>query len=182
MLACVDVDYRVSDAVAACVVFADPRDAAPLSEHIARVPISAPYQPGQLYLRELPPILAVLAQVSVATITPGKPLGTASGQLPRLAPLVSPIIVDGHVWLAPQQKGLGAHLHDALHLPVIGVAKHAYRGAPAIPILRGQSQTPLYVTAVDYDPQQAADLIRNMHGPHRLPTLLKRVDRLSRTG
>jgi deoxyribonuclease V len=158
MLACVDVDYRVSDAVAACVVFTDPGDALPLSEHVARVPISAPYQPGQLYLRELPPILAVLAQLTVSTI-----------------------IVDGHVWLGPQQKGLGAHLHDAIHLPVIGVAKHAYRGAPAIPILRGQSRTPLFVTAVDYDPQRAAELIQNMHGPHRLPTLLKRVDRLSRT-
>jgi deoxyribonuclease V len=158
MLACVDVDYRVNDAVAACLVFADPGDAAPLSEHVARLPISAPYQPGQLYLRELPPILAVLSQVKVSLI-----------------------IVDGHVWLGPQHKGLGAHLHDAVHLPVIGVAKHAYRGAPAIPIRRGQSQTPLYVTAIDFDPQTAARLITRMHGPHRLPTLLKRVDRLSRT-
>ncbi len=158
MLACVDVDYRAHDAVAACLVFGDAGDATPLSEHVARVPISAPYQPGQLYLRELPPLLAVLQQVQVSTI-----------------------IVDGHVWLGPQQKGLGAHLHDALHLPVIGVAKHAYRGAPAIPILRGQSQTPLYVTAIDFDPQRAADLIQRMHGPHRLPTLLKRVDRLCRT-
>ena len=157
MLACVDVDYRVNDAVAACLVFADVADPTAVSEHVARLPITAPYVPGELYRRELPPLLAVLAQVKVATI-----------------------IVDGHVWLGPQQPGLGAHLHAAVNLPIIGVAKHVYRGAPAIPVLRGKSQVPLWVTAVGLDEKDAANLISRMHGPHRLPTLLKRVDRLAR--
>ena len=41
---------------------------------------------------------------------------------------------------------------------------------------------PLYVSAVGVDLVNAADNIRRMHGPHRLPTLLKQVDGLCRAG
>jgi deoxyribonuclease V len=65
---------------------------------------------------------------------------------------------------------------------VIGVAKSLFPGAPATPLLRGDSQRPLYVSATGVDLASAADNIRRMHGPHRLPTLLKQVDGLCRAG
>jgi deoxyribonuclease V len=159
MFAALDVDYRQDHAAAAAVIFAAVTDAQSLEETVLRVPLTAGYQSGELYKRELPALLKVLSQV-------------------RSAP--STIIVDGQVWLAPGRPGLGAHLHQAVSLPVIGVAKRPFLGAPALEVLRGQSRTPLYVTAVGLSVDHAADLIRRMHGPFRLPTLLKRVDRLCR--
>jgi deoxyribonuclease V len=161
VLACVDVDYRAGDAVAACLVFADVSDAAPLVREVARIPIAAEYQPGELYRRELPALLAVLARVT--------------------APL-STVFVDGHVWLGTGRPGLGAHLHDALdgRVAVIGVAKRPFLGAPSIAVVRGKSRVPLHVTAQGIAPEDAARLVADMHGPHRLPTMLKAVDSLAR--
>ncbi|PKN30756.1 MAG: endonuclease V, partial [Deltaproteobacteria bacterium HGW-Deltaproteobacteria-21] len=48
-------------------------------------------------------------------------------------------------------------------------------------VFRGRSKSPLYVTAAGMDPSEAAGHIRSMHGGHRIPTLLKQVDRLSRS-
>ena len=79
-----------------------------------------------------------------------------------------------------------------LHVPVIGVAKNRFRSYvsgsaddPAfesIELLRGDSNRPLFVTAIGMAPRDAAALVRSMHGANRLPTLLKRVDRLCRQG
>jgi deoxyribonuclease V len=157
VFAALDVDYRADHAAAACVVFADVIDAAPVEEKVTRVPAATDYLSGSLYLRELPALLAVLRQITT-------PLDI--------------LIVDGHVWLGPDRPGLGARLHQATSLPVIGVAKRAFTGAPAVEVLRGKSRTPLYVTAVGVD--GAPSLIARMHGPHRLPTMLKRADRLAR--
>jgi deoxyribonuclease V len=63
---------------------------------------------------------------------------------------------------------------------VVGVAKRPFRGAPALEVLRGASARPLYVTAIGIDAAHAADGVRRMHGAHRIPTLLTRVDRLCR--
>lgn len=163
-LACVDVDYRVRGAVAACVLFRDWTDAVAAREVVATAPAAevAAYVPGQLYLRELPLLERVLAQVT-------DPLDV--------------IIVDGNVWLdANGTPGLGAHLWDARGRggAVIGVAKNPYVGAPSIAVLRGTSTNPLHVTAAGIDPSDAAAHIRAMDGPFRLPTLLTRVDRLCR--
>jgi deoxyribonuclease V len=161
VFAALDVDYRADHAFAACVVFADVIDAAPVEEKVTRAPLTSDYRStyisGSLYLRELPALLAVLRQI----VTP-----------------LSILIVDGHVWLGPGRPGLGARLHEATSLPVIGVAKRPFAGAPSVEVLRGRSLTPLYVT--DAGVPGAASLIARMHGPHRLPTLLKRVDRLAR--
>lgn len=165
MLACLDVDYRPDHAIAAAVVFRDWPDATPAAEHTATIRDVAPYVPGQFYRRELPCLLAVLRQIP--------------------HPLRG-IVIDGYVHLdAAHRPGLGAHLHDALGGPaaspfIIGVAKTPFATAPAEQALRGQSAAPLYVTAVGIDPRVAADHVRAMHGPHRVPTLLKRVDRLCR--
>jgi deoxyribonuclease V len=91
--------------------------------------------------------------------------------------------VDGYVGL-DGKPGLGRHLFDHLsqQVPVIGVAKTRCRGAPAIEVCRGSSQSPLYVSAVGTDVDGAAARVRRMHGPYRIPTLLKRVDRIARAG
>lgn len=157
-----DVDYRDPSAVAAGVLFSDWRDAAPADELTVHVPEVAPYEPGSFYKRELPCLQALLSAVTV--------------------PLTG-VIVDGHVWLSDDgRKGLGAHLYDSMQerLPVIGVAKTAFVEAPAVEVLRGGSARPLYVTAAGFDVAEAAALVRGMDGEHRLPTLLKRVDRLAR--
>jgi deoxyribonuclease V len=64
---------------------------------------------------------------------------------------------------------------------VIGVAKTAYAGSTfATPVLRGTSAKPLYVTARGIARDEAARLVRSLHGEHRIPTLLERVDHLAR--
>jgi deoxyribonuclease V len=92
------------------------------------------------------------------------------------------VVIDGYVWLGEEKAGLGAHLYEALgrSVPVIGVAKTAFHSSLAVPVLRGQSQRPLFVTAVGVDASAAAECVRRMHGPSRIPTLLNRVDRLCR--
>ena len=167
--AAIDVDYGESTqgATAACVLFAEWRDRAATIEHRIQISRVADYQPGQFYKRELPCILEVLEQVKVAK---------------QATPEI--VLVDGHVWLErPGDPGLGAHLHAALaeKIPVIGVAKSAFKGSThARQVLRGQSQKPLFVTAIGIDLDVAASHVASMAGQHRLPTLLKRVDALAR--
>jgi deoxyribonuclease V len=163
MLACVDVDYRESHAIAACVLFRRWSDDHAASSRVERFEPVAAYEPGAFYRRELPCLLAVLGGVT-------EPLET--------------IVVDGYVWLGREgQPGLGAHLYEALRraVPVIGVAKTAYAGdGAARAVLRGASARPLFVTAVGVDLDEAAGHVGAMHGSHRIPTLLKEVDRLCR--
>lgn len=165
MIAAVDVCYHPSGgATAAVVVFREwstSEAETELREHIPRV---EPYEPGSLYKRELPCLLAVLDEVRHG---------------------LEAVLVDGHVWLAPDDRpGLGAHLHRALNseIAVVGVAKSAFRGSTnARRVFRGRSRRPLYITAVGMDRGLAAQLVASMHGPYQIPTLLKRVDRLSRS-
>jgi len=163
MLAAVDAHYEGETAAVACVTFLEWRDPAPASEHSTLVHSVEDYVPGAFWRRELPCILAVL----------------------RLLP--SPpevVLVDGYVWLDGNgRRGLGAHLFDALggSTAVVGVAKHAFRGAvDAALVHRGRSERPLYVTAEGMPLQAAEAAVRAMHGTHRIPTLLKRVDWLCR--
>lgn len=128
-------------------------------------PDVAPYVPGAFYQRELPCLLHLIQAL------PFQP---------------SIIVVDGYVTLgASAQPGLGWHLWQALSaaIPVIGVAKTRFTDTPAEQaLLRGNSERPLFVTAAGLPQAAALTLIRSMHGPHRLPTLLKRVDHLARHG
>jgi deoxyribonuclease V len=163
VLACADVHYRQEGAVAACVLFSQWRDAAAAGELRASVNEVEPYEPGEFFRRELPCILRVLED--------------AKGPLET-------IVIDGYVWLdGAKRPGLGARLYEALggQTPVIGVAKTLFRGAGAfVTVMRGESKRPLYVTSAGIDVNQAAALVRSMHGEHRIPTLLKAVDRLCR--
>ena len=162
MIAAVDVDYRDPRAVAALVLFTDWTDPAPARELTVTVSAVKPYQPGMFFERELPCVEAALR---------------ASGVTPAA------LVVDGYAWLAPGRPGLGAHVHQALGgaVPVVGVAKTPFASAVgAVPVLRGQSQRPLWVSAAGMDVNAAAAAVRSMHGPYRVPTLLQRVDRLCR--
>jgi len=160
MIVCLDVDYRAASVVTACVGFVEWTDATAAREHVVRsASPAAAYEPGRFFERELPYLRAALASF---------------GETTELA------IVDGYVWLADGVPGLGAHLHDAIGVPVVGVAKTAYAGSSAIAITRGESASPLFVTAVGIDAKTAADQVVAMHGQFRIPTLLKRADSLAR--
>jgi deoxyribonuclease V len=164
MIACVDVDYRPEEALAAAVLFDAWTDTAGWAERTEPIRPVAPYQPGQFFRRELPCLLAVLGKA------PSPP---------------DVVVIDGYVWLADESRpGLGAHLFEALGrtVPVIGVAKTAFQGATAArPVWRGVSRRPLYVSAAGMDVEGAARCIQAMHGAYRIPTLLRRVDQLCRT-
>lgn len=161
LVVCVDVDYRAKGAVAAGVWFRGWEASEAETEAVAAFFEVAPYQPGEFYRRELPCLLGVLARGPAADV----------------------VVVDGYVGLGPGRPGLGAHLHSALggRTVVVGVAKTRFEGAmDAVPIYRGDSRAPLYVTAAGADAVEAAGWVASMQGPHRIPALLKRVDQLAR--
>jgi deoxyribonuclease V len=158
-----DVHYLPSGgARAAAVMAADTAFSRLAGDRIAVVPDVAPCQPGQFCLRELPPLHAVL------------------DGLPGLSLLVT----GGYADLDPDGlPGLGARAREQFGVPVIGVAKTPFRTAThAIPVLRGTSARPLYVTAAGIPRADAADLVRHMAGRHRLPGALRRADTLARHG
>ena len=163
MCAAVDVHYpSTGGARAAAVLAADAAFAHVLTERIEMVPRVAPYRPGEFYLRELPPLRAVLEDLSELGL----------------------LVVDGYADLDPGGRpGLGARAHAEFGIPVIGVAKSRFRTAThALAVVRGSSERPLFVTAAGMPAADAADLIRHMAGRYRLPDALRRADTLARTG
>jgi hypothetical protein len=85
-------------------------------------------------------------------------------------------VVDGYADLDPAGRpGLGAHAHAEFGIPVIGVAKSRFRTAThAVPVVRGSSARPLFVTASGIPTAEAADLVRRMGDRYRLPDALRR--------
>ena len=165
-LLALDVHY-VDDLNMACAAglwFADWPSASPAGQEIRFVEGLQPYEPGSFYKRELPCLLPLVRSL-----------------LEQLQPRA--LIVDAHVDLGPGRPGLGRHLYDAIEqqTEIVGVAKRPFHGGVGIEVLRGQSGQALWVTST-HDPVVAARGITAMAGPHRLPTLLKAVDRLARDG
>jgi deoxyribonuclease V len=157
--AAVDVHYlSTGGARAAAVLAADAAFAQVLAERTAVVPRVAPYRPGEFYRRELPPLRAVLEDLSGLGL----------------------LVVDGYADLDPAGRpGLGAHAHAEFGIPVIGVAKSRFRTAThAVPVVRGSSARPLFVTSAGMPAANAADLVRHMTGRYRLPDALRRADTL----
>jgi deoxyribonuclease V len=126
--AAADVHYlSTGGARAAAVLAADAAFAHVLAERTAVLPQALPYRPGQFYLRELPPLHAVLDDLSG----------------------LGPLVADGYADLDPGGRpGLGAHAHAEFGVPVIGLAKSRFRTAThAVPVVRGSSVRPLFATA-----------------------------------
>lgn len=95
------------------------------------------------------------------------------------------IIVDGYVTLDNNGKlGLGGYLYDALDqkYPIIGIAKNEFTtpDSQRRNVYRGESKTPLFLTAKGVDVDEVQPKVEQMHGPFRIPTLLKKLDQLSR--
>lgn len=161
MILAVDVAYKKEAAIVGGVFFSEWTDEKPLKEMLISCSIPSNYMPGEFYRRELPCIAALLEQVHED---------------------LDCIVIDGFVYLGREKEpGLGKHLHDMLDqkIAVIGVAKTPFKDTPeSCEVLRGKSGNPLYVTAEGIKDDRAKLLIKNMHGPDRIPTLLKYVDRL----
>ncbi len=165
MIVAIDVHYKENTAKAVGALIQTWEDAVAVQHVIRYIDKVEEYVPGEFYKRELPCIMEVLRQVDLRT--------------------VSYILIDGFVVLDDAGKpGLGAYVYENIKtkVPVIGVAKSNFHQnlKNVIPVLRGESNNPLYVTAIGTDLQQAADNIKRMHGEFRLPTVLKELDRITK--
>jgi len=163
MILAVDVQYSNNNAVAGGVVFESWQDEKAQKECTSLIEGVVRYEPGKFYKRELPCILKLIEEHHLKPET---------------------IVVDGYVFLDGCSKaGLGKYLYDVLNgeVAVVGVAKRRYQymGAP-YEVYRGTSSRPLYVTAVGMDIEEAKENVLAMHGTHRLPILIKRVDQICR--
>jgi deoxyribonuclease V len=138
MIFAVDVNYPDNKAFVAGILFEDWQDPEPLRQITTEIVSVAEYEPGQFYKRELPCILEILAQLE---------------SLPDI------IVIDGYVYLGSAQKpGLGKYLDEAIEHKsiIIGVAKNRFEDTPvAAEIFRGDSQRPLYVTAIGISQAEA---------------------------
>ena len=159
----IDVDYKVSYAIAAGVVFDSwdsPNESNSVTTKITNI---EEYIPGKFYKRELPCITKLIENHNI---------------LPDV------IIVDGFVYLdGEEQPGLGKYVFDYYsgRIPIVGVAKAPYKDiSDKYSIFRGESKKPLYVTSAGFELENAKGFIMNMAGNHRLPTMLKKVDNLCR--
>lgn len=161
VFAAVDVHYLgTAGARAALVTASDSRFSELAGTATTLVAEADLYRPGEFYLRELPAIRAVCRHAGPFAL----------------------IVVDGYVDLDPAGRpGLGTHVHAEFGVPVIGVAKTAFRTAThAARIRRGQSARPLFITAAGMTIADAARLIEEMAGPFRIPDALREADRLAR--
>ena len=165
MIACFDVHYTDTKGCAAAIAFQSWKDESPVELQV--VPFSAPgnYVPGEFFRRELDPLKAVISELKSP---------------------VKVFLIDAYCHLSSEgAAGLGVHLANEFGdgRIVIGVAKNRYRDSQhATEVLRGNSLRPLFVTAIGIDQHDAAEHVKSMHGEHRIPTLLKMVDRLARDG
>lgn len=123
-IAGVDVGFEAGNTItrAAVAVLAFP--SLELVEYaIARQPTRFPYIPGLLSFREVPAVLAALAQLSM---------------LPDL------LLCDGQGIAHPRRLGIASHLGVLLDLPTIGVAKSRLVGTYEEPGEEKGSWQPLY--------------------------------------
>lgn len=165
MIACFDVHYKENYAQAAAVLFQEWDDDQPFKVYVVQTPLAGEYEPGQFYKRELPALLYLIN---------------------RIAEPLRFILLDSYVLLGKDRPGLGHYLYEALErtIPVIGLAKSHFRAAESIEaaVLRGKSTKPLFVTTIGCDLEWAAEQVRLMAGPYRLPTLVQQADKLSKEG
>lgn len=161
MILAIDVHYKNDKAKAVGLLFH--WESGSPEQIIEVIDIAAhEYIPGQFYKRELPCVKAVCRQIDMNA--------------------VKTIIIDGHVFVSNNGKfGLGGYVYAAFgrKIPVIGVAKTLFASnkETVIEVLRGESKKPLYVSSIGIENEKAAQKIKNMHGKHRMPTILATVDK-----
>ena len=162
MIAAFDVHYfDDGGACTAAVLFSYYIDDEPKVEYVDIIHKVEDYIPGEFYKRELPCILKLVEKIKES---------------------LNELIIDGYVMLDHSRPGLGRHLFDSLdgEIPIIGVAKSRFKGAKGAEVFRGKSKKPLYITTTGMGLREACEKIRMMHGDYRIPTLLRRVDLLTR--
>lgn len=161
MILAVDVHYKADYAKTVLLLFDNWQSETYANVVEVKTENVAEYVPGAFYKRELPCILDALQQIDNSTI--------------------DVIIIDGYVYVDNQNSyGLGGHLFEALNkkLPIIGVAKTSFQSNKdtVVEVFRGESKNPLYVSAIGYDLEKAAQEVQQMYGDFRLPYLLKLMD------
>lgn len=165
MIYAFDTYYYEEYANTVCIAFEDWSSEKEVEIFIEQIPVSSEYESGAFYKRELPCIVSLLKKITL------KPEDI--------------IIVDGYVTLDDEGKiGLGGHLYEALgdKIPVVGIAKNEFTtpDSQRRSVVRGESKTPLFVTARGIDVDEVQVKVEQMHGAYRIPTLLKKLDQLSR--
>lgn len=160
MLLAIDVYYIEDKAKAVGVLFNwdDEQPAQIITEYFTGI---EEYIPGEFYRRELPCILKLLDQLNLQTL--------------------EAIIVDGYIYINNEGGfGLGGKLYQALdkQVPIIGVAKTSFisNKETVVEVKRGESDNPLYVSAIGTSLEEAAEHVKNMKGPYRMPAILKLMD------
>lgn len=165
MIYAFDTYYYEDFAKTVCIAFEDWLSDVEKEIFTEKTEIISDYQSGAFYKRELPCILSLLSKIKLHEN--------------------DIIIVDGFVTLNNDGKmGLGGYLFEALDqkIPIVGIAKNNF-SAPddkRRAVLRGESKTPLYLTAMGIDVDDIKIKLKKMHGNYRIPTLLKKLDLLTR--
>ncbi|MEA5448173.1 deoxyribonuclease V [Leptolyngbya sp. CCNP1308] len=166
---------------AAVVVLSFP-DLTPVDEVLVRQPTVFPYVPGLLSFREVPAVLAALAQL-------------------KTEPDV--ILCDGQGIAHPRRLGIASHLGLLCDRPTVGVAKSRLvgthievppdkgtwvplmdRGDRIGAVLRNRANTkPLYISPGHYTTLETAiDLVLKCSTKYRLPETTRYADRLASSG
>lgn len=165
MIYAFDTYYYEDYANTVCIAFENWTSEKEVEVFTEQIPITSGYESGAFYKRELPCILSLLSKIALK-----------NGDV---------IIVDGYVTLDNNGKlGLGGYLYDALDqkYPIIGIAKNEFTtpDSQRRNVYRGESKTPLFLTAKGIAVDEVHPKVEQMHGSFRIPTLLKKLDQLSR--
>ena len=179
----IDVYYNETDpdniiATAGIVCWDKVEDAKPQATFTYSMTITAPYVPGQFFLREMPVIVEALHQHTI---------------IPKF------LFIDGLCELPPESLGkgwrpaLGSHtlleLHkdkDYANTKIIGVAKNPFKNFPKEqevvrnPHIAKCSKKSLYITCLGMSIHNAKMAVMFMAGSSREPFLLKMADKLSK--
>lgn len=164
MVLAIDVFYTETYAKAVGILF-DWEDDVPKNIIMENISEVEDYVPGQFYKRELPCIMKIIEKVELY--------------------MLEAIVVDGYVYVNNEKdSGLGYYVWEALccKIPIIGVAKNSFFGnaETVVELRRGDSNKPLYISSVGIELDRAVELIKNMKGEFRVPTLLKKLDGITK--
>jgi len=164
MILAIDVYYKENEAKVVAALF-NWKDETPQNTIIDQITDIKDYIPGEFYKRELPCIESILQKINLNDI--------------------EAVIIDGHVYVDDDGTfGLGGYTWESLDkkMPVIGVAKTSFfRNKNTVKeVFRGESKKPLYISSIGIDLDIASNLIKNMQGNYRIPTILKELDRITK--